>query len=61
MYGFCRLTFMPAPSAGAAAVVNGLEMKQSMKTKNVEMPASTGTAQTTRSRVRRFNQTASAE
>ena len=60
MYGFCRLGTIPAPSAGAGAVANGLEMKQSMKTKNDATPASTGTTQTTRSRVRRLSQTASA-
>src|SRR5438045_2894544 len=52
MYGFCRLTFIPAPTAGAGAVANGLETNTSMKTKNDPTPASTGTAQATMSRVR---------
>jgi len=60
MYGFCRLGTMPAPSAGAGAVLNGLETKQSMKEKNTATPASTGTTQAIRSRVFRFSQTASA-
>ena len=60
MYGFCRLGTMPAPSAGAGAVPNGLETKQSMNAKKVATPASTGTTQAMSSRLRRFSQTASA-
>ena len=61
MYGFCRLGTIPAPSAGAGETANGLETKQSMKAKNDATRPSTGTTQTTRSRARRFSQTASAE
>ena len=61
MYGFWRLGTMPAPSAGAGDVANGLEMNTSMNTKKPATPASTGTTQATRSRARRFSQTASPE
>ena len=60
MYGFCRLGVIPAPSAGAGAVPNGLETKQSMNAKNAATPARTGTTHAMSSRVRRFSQTASA-
>ncbi len=52
---------MPAPSAGAAAVANGLETKQSMNVKKTETPPSTGTVHASSSPDRRFNHTASAE
>ena len=61
MYGFCRLGTMPAPSAGAAAVANGLETKQSMNVKKTATPPSTGTVHASSSPDRRFNQTASEE
>ena len=35
MYGFCRLGFSPAPSAGAGCVSNGLETNDEQKAKNV--------------------------
>ena len=60
MYGFCRLGTMPAPSAGAGAVANGLETKQSMNAKKPATPASTGTTHAISSRVPRFSHTASA-
>ena len=60
MYGFCRLGTIPAPSAGAAAVLNGLETKQSMNAKKTAMPPSTGTVHAMRSRERRLSRTASA-
>ena len=41
---------MPAPSAGAAWVTNGLATATRRNAKNVETAASTGTTQTMRSR-----------
>ena len=61
MYGFCSAGSIPAPSAGAAAVANGLETKQSMNEKKTATPPSTGTVQAIRSRERRLSHTASAE
>ncbi len=54
MYGFCRLGVRPAPSTGAVCVANGLATATSMNAKNVAIPPSTGTTQTTRSRSRRL-------
>ena len=51
---------MPAPSAGAGPVSNGLETKQSMNEKNAATAARTGTTQATSSCVPRFSHTASA-
>ena len=61
MYGFCRLGVMPAPSAGAAWVANGLATATTRNAKNVETAAKTGTTQTIRSRAQlRFRVTAAA-
>src|ERR671933_65539 len=53
MYGFCRLGFRPAPSAGAVCVANGLETATSMNAKKVDTAPSTGTVHATRSGARR--------
>ena len=42
MYGFCRLGFSPAPSAGAACVANGLATATSRNEKNDATPAKHG-------------------
>ena len=60
MYGFCRLATIPAPSAGATALPNGLETKQSMKAKKQATPPSTGTTQAISCRERRLSHTAKA-
>ena len=53
MYGFCRLGFRPAPSAGAVCVVNGLATKTSRSAKKLATPPMIGTVQGSTSRVRR--------
>ena len=61
MYGFWRLGVMPAPSAGAACVANGLATATSRNAKNVDTAPNTGTTQTMRSRAHaRFTVTAAA-
>ena len=49
MYGFWRLGVIPAPSAGAAWVANGLATATTRNEKKTATPAKTGTTQTTRS------------
>ncbi len=59
MYGFWRLGVMPAPSAGASWVANGLATATTRNAKNTATAANTGTTQTMRSRAqRRLNRTA---
>ena len=59
MYGFCRLGFMPAPSAGAACVSKGLAMTTSRKTKKSATPPTIGTVHGSTSRTsRRLSATA---
>ena len=59
MYGFCRLGFMPAPSAGAACVANGLATKTSRKAKKNATPATIAIVQGSTSRTsRRLSATA---
>ena len=61
MYGFWRLGVIPAPSAGAGCVANGLATATTRNAKNVATAAKTGTTQTMRSRAqRRFRLTAAA-
>ncbi len=59
MYGFCRLGFIPAPSAGAACVANGLAMKTRRNAKKSATAPAIGTVQGSTSRTsRRFRATA---
>src|SRR6188474_744650 len=48
MYGFWRLGVMPAPSAGATCVANGLATATRRNAKKTITAANTGTTQTTR-------------
>jgi hypothetical protein len=62
MYGFWRLGFSPAPSAGAVCVTNGDATATSRSAKKVMTPPSTGTDHATISGARRrFSRTAAAE
>src|SRR5579884_3825421 len=62
MYGFWSDAFVPAPSAGAGAVTNGLETTTQTNAKNALAPASTGTVHgSTSATSRRFASTAAAE
>ena len=51
MYGFWRLGFSPAPSAGAGCVANGVATTTTRNAKKTATAPTTGTTQATRSRV----------
>ena len=55
MYGFWRLGFKPAPSAGAACTANGVATTTTRNEKKTATAPTTGTTQATRSRVRRLS------
>jgi hypothetical protein len=61
MYGFWRLTFIPAPSGGAVCVANGLETTTGTNAKKQPTADRTGTVHgRTSATSRRFSRTAAA-